>query len=97
MRSSRASTYPPRWNGAPSQEQLIRRNRQTSEVSLDPLRWGLPKIPIAIYSPKLIECLKGKRRLRLLRDLQKEQKACLLVRLAIRLNPHDNSALPLPA
>ena len=33
---------PPRWNAAPSQELLvIRRNRKTGEVSLDPLRWGL--------------------------------------------------------
>ena len=34
--------YPPRWNGAPSQDLLvIRRNHDTGEVSLDPLRWGL--------------------------------------------------------
>jgi hypothetical protein len=34
--------YPPRWNPAPSQELLvIRRNRRTGEVSVDPLRWGL--------------------------------------------------------
>jgi hypothetical protein len=35
--------YPPHWNGAPSQDLLvIRRNYQTGEVSLDPLRrrWG---------------------------------------------------------
>ena len=38
----RVSNYPPRWNGAPSQELLvIRRNHQTGQVSLDPLRWGL--------------------------------------------------------
>jgi len=42
VRDSRVSNYPPRWNGAPSQELLvIRRNHQTGEVSLDPLRWGL--------------------------------------------------------
>jgi putative SOS response-associated peptidase YedK len=36
------SNYPPRWNAAPSQELLvIRRNHQTGQVSLDPLRWGL--------------------------------------------------------
>jgi putative SOS response-associated peptidase YedK len=34
--------YSPRWNGAPSQELLvIRRNHQTGQVSLDPLRRGL--------------------------------------------------------
>jgi putative SOS response-associated peptidase YedK len=38
---SRVSNYPPRYNAAPNQDLLvIRRNRQTSEVSLDPLRWG---------------------------------------------------------
>jgi putative SOS response-associated peptidase YedK len=38
----RFHNYPPRWNGAPSQELLvIRRNHHTGEVSLDPLRWGL--------------------------------------------------------
>ena len=42
VRDSRVSNYPPRWNGAPSQELLvIRRNHQTGQVSLDPLRWGL--------------------------------------------------------
>jgi len=41
-RDSRVHNYPPHWNGAPSQELLvIRRNHQTGEVSLDPLRWGL--------------------------------------------------------
>jgi putative SOS response-associated peptidase YedK len=41
-RDSRLHNYPPRWNAAPSQELLvIRRNHQTGEVSLDPLRWGL--------------------------------------------------------
>ena len=40
--ASRASNYPRRYNAAPSQELLvIRRNRDTGEVSLDPLRWGL--------------------------------------------------------
>jgi Arm DNA-binding domain len=37
---------------------------------------------------------KGKRRRRQMRDLQKAQKPCLLVGLAIRLNPHDSSAAP---
>ena len=37
----RFHNYPPRWNGAPSQELLvIRRNHHTGEVSLDPLRWA---------------------------------------------------------
>jgi hypothetical protein len=40
VRDSRVHNYPPRWNGAPSHELLvIRRNHQTGEVSLDPLRW----------------------------------------------------------
>jgi hypothetical protein len=38
-RDSRTHNYPPRWNGAPSQELLaIRRNHDTGRVSLDPLR-----------------------------------------------------------
>jgi putative SOS response-associated peptidase YedK len=42
VRDSRAHNHPPRWNAAPSQELLvIRRNHNTGEVSLDPLRWGL--------------------------------------------------------
>src|SRR5262249_42067789 len=42
VRDSRFHNYPPRWNGAPSQELLvIRRNHKTGEISLDPLRWGL--------------------------------------------------------
>ena len=41
VRDSRVGNYSPRWNAAPSQELLvIRRNYQTGEVSLDPLRWG---------------------------------------------------------
>jgi putative SOS response-associated peptidase YedK len=41
VRDSRVHNYPPRWNAAPSRELLvIRRNRQTGEISLDPLRWG---------------------------------------------------------
>ena len=41
-RDSRVHNYPPRWNGAPSQDLLvIRRNHQTGAVSLDRLRWGL--------------------------------------------------------
>ena len=51
MRDSRAHNYPPRWNGAPSQELLvIRRNHETGAVSLDPLRWGL--IPHWCMDPK---------------------------------------------
>jgi putative SOS response-associated peptidase YedK len=51
VRDSRIHNYPPRWNGAPSQDLLvIRRNRQTSEVSLGPLRWGL--IPYWCGDPK---------------------------------------------
>jgi integrase len=42
VRDSRVHNYPPRWNGAPSQDLLvIRRNHKTGEISLDPLRWGL--------------------------------------------------------
>jgi class 3 adenylate cyclase/predicted ATPase len=41
LRDTRVHNYPPRWNGAPSQDLLvIRRNHQTGQVSLDPLRWG---------------------------------------------------------
>jgi len=51
VRGSRFHNYPPRWNGAPSQELLvIRRNRKTGEVSFDPLRWGL--IPYFCADPK---------------------------------------------
>ncbi len=50
-RDSRVHNYPPRWNGAPSQDLLvIRRNRKTGQVSLDPLRWGL--IPYWCADPK---------------------------------------------
>jgi SOS response associated peptidase (SRAP) len=42
VRDSRVSNYPPRWNGALSQELLvIRRHHQTGQVLLDPLRWGV--------------------------------------------------------
>jgi putative SOS response-associated peptidase YedK len=42
VHESRIPNYPPRYNAAPSQDLLvIRRNRQTGEVSLDLLRWGL--------------------------------------------------------
>ena len=42
VRDSRVHNYPPRWNGAPSQELLvIRRNHKSGEISLDPLHWGL--------------------------------------------------------
>ena len=51
VRGSRFHNYPPRWNGAPSQELLvIRRNHHTGELSLDPLRWGL--IPYWCEDPK---------------------------------------------
>ena len=46
----RLHNYPPRWNGAPSQNLLvIRRNFQTGEVSREPLQWGL--IPLAAAEP----------------------------------------------
>jgi putative SOS response-associated peptidase YedK len=42
VRDSHLHNYPPGWNAAAAQELLvIRRNHQTGEVSLDPLRWGL--------------------------------------------------------
>jgi putative SOS response-associated peptidase YedK len=42
VRDSSVYNYPPRWNAAPSQDLLvIRRNHETGELSLDPLRWGL--------------------------------------------------------
>jgi putative SOS response-associated peptidase YedK len=42
VRDSRVHNYPARWNAAPSQELLvIRRNHQTGDVSLDPVRLGL--------------------------------------------------------
>ena len=42
MRDTRVHNYPPRWNGAPSQDLwVIRRNHETGVVSLDELRWGL--------------------------------------------------------
>jgi putative SOS response-associated peptidase YedK len=48
---SRVNNYATRWNAAPSHELLvIRRNHQTGEVSLDPLRWGL--IPYWRQDPK---------------------------------------------
>ena len=51
VRESRVHNYPPRWNGAPSQELLvIRRNHQTGAVSLDPIQWGL--IPSWCDDPK---------------------------------------------
>jgi putative SOS response-associated peptidase YedK len=51
MRDSRAHNYRPRWNAAPGQDLLaIRRNHETSVVSLDPLRWGL--IPHWCRDPK---------------------------------------------
>jgi putative SOS response-associated peptidase YedK len=51
VRDSRLSNYPRRYNGAPSQEfVVIRRNRKTGEVSLDPLQWGL--IPYWCKDPK---------------------------------------------
>jgi putative SOS response-associated peptidase YedK len=51
VRDSRLTNYAPRYNAAPSQDLLvIRRNRHTGEVSLDPLRWGL--IPHWCTDPK---------------------------------------------
>jgi putative SOS response-associated peptidase YedK len=51
VRDSRVHNYPPRWNGAPSQDLLvIGRNHRTGDVSLDPLRWGL--IPYWCEDPK---------------------------------------------
>jgi putative SOS response-associated peptidase YedK len=51
VRDSRLTNHPRRYNAAPSQELLvIRRNRNTGEVSLDPLRWGL--IPNWCNDPK---------------------------------------------
>jgi hypothetical protein len=51
VHDSRVHNYQPQWNAAPSQELLvIRRNHQTGEVSLDPLRWGL--IPYWCQDPK---------------------------------------------
>ena len=51
VRDSRVNNYPARWNASPSQELfIIRRNHQTGEVSLDPLRWGL--IPYWCQEPK---------------------------------------------
>jgi putative SOS response-associated peptidase YedK len=51
VRDSRVHNYPPRWNAAPGQELLvIRRNLETDEWSLDPLRWGL--IPHWCQDPK---------------------------------------------
>jgi SOS response associated peptidase (SRAP) len=42
VNDSRPSNYPRRWNGAPSQELLvIREKHKTGERSLDLLRWGL--------------------------------------------------------
>ena len=51
VRDGRFHDYPPRWNGAPSQELLvIRPNHHTGELSLDALRWGL--IPYWCEDPK---------------------------------------------
>ncbi len=42
VHESRVANYPRRYNAAPSQDLLvIRRNRETGEISLDPIRWGL--------------------------------------------------------
>jgi putative SOS response-associated peptidase YedK len=42
VRDSRLTSYPPRYNAAPSQDLLvIRRNHRTGAVALDPLRWGI--------------------------------------------------------
>jgi putative SOS response-associated peptidase YedK len=51
VRDSRVHNYPPRCNAAPSQDLLvIRRNHQTGEITLEPLRWGL--IPHWCTDPK---------------------------------------------
>ena len=51
MRDSHVHNYPSRWNAAPGHDLLaIRRNHQTGEVSLDPLRWGL--IPCWCQDPQ---------------------------------------------
>lgn len=51
VHDSRASSYPRRYNAAPSQELLvIQRNRDTGEVSLAPLRSGL--IPYWCKDPR---------------------------------------------
>jgi putative SOS response-associated peptidase YedK len=51
VRDSRLTNHPPRYYAAPSQDLLvIRRNRNTGEISLDPLRWGL--IPYWCQDPK---------------------------------------------
>jgi putative SOS response-associated peptidase YedK len=51
VRDSRVHNYPPRWNAAPGLDLLvIRRNHETGELSLDPLRWGL--IPHWCEDPK---------------------------------------------
>jgi putative SOS response-associated peptidase YedK len=48
VRDSRLTNHPPRYNAAPSQELLvIRRNHNTGEVSLDPLRWGFKAETVA--------------------------------------------------
>ena len=50
VRDSRVHNYPPRWNGAPSQDLLvIRRNHRTGEVSLDPL---LGPHPVLVRGPE---------------------------------------------
>ncbi len=50
-RDRRVHNYPPRWNAAPSQGLLlIRRNHDTGDVSLQPLRWGV--IPYWCRDPK---------------------------------------------
>ena len=55
VRDSRVHNYPPRWNGAPSQELLvIRRNHHMGELSLDPLRWEL--IPYWCEDHEQLKC-----------------------------------------
>ena len=57
VRDSRVHNYPPRWNGAPSQDLLvIRRNHKTGEVSLDALRWGLTT-PTALRLRDPLSCV----------------------------------------
>jgi putative SOS response-associated peptidase YedK len=61
VHDSRVHNYPPHWNATPSQELLvIRRNHQTGEVLLDPLRWGLYSllVPAPDRRPSIINLFK---------------------------------------
>src|SRR5258708_20235449 len=83
VRDSRVHNYPPRWNAAPSQELLvIRRNHQTGEVSLDPLRWGLTpywcKDPTGGRKPINAKC-ETVRELPTFRDANRKRRCMVLV------------------